>query len=67
MTVGDDGHHHSGQLWIEQRELEGDHGWAMVFSPGVDAVGIRRRTSEMADIARKRMELIDRILARRNA
>ena len=28
--------------------------------------GIRHRTAEMADIARKRMELIDRILARRS-
>lgn len=38
MTVGDHGHHHSGQLWIEQRELEGDHGWVALDHTGVVAI-----------------------------
>ena len=73
-AVVDDGHEFIGTHEVDRSdlvsripELEGRDGWAMVFSPGVDAVAIRHRTSEMADIARKRMELIDRILARRNA
>ena len=48
-------------------ELEGVDGWAMVFSPGVGVEDVRRRAAGMADIARKRMELIDRITARRAA
>ena len=45
-------------------EREGD-GWAMVFSPGSSVADVRRRTAEMADIARARIAAIDRILARR--
>jgi hypothetical protein len=45
-------------------ELEGQ-GWAMVFSPGATVEDIRRRTAEMADIARARISAIDRILSRR--
>jgi hypothetical protein len=48
------------------KELEGD-GWAMVFSPGAHPGHIRGRTSEMASIAQKRIEMIDRISARRAA
>jgi hypothetical protein len=44
-------------------ELEGD-GWAMVFTNGTDAVAIRRRTDEMATLARRRAEMITRIQAR---
>lgn len=44
--------------------LEGP-GWAMVFSPGADAASVRRRTSELADIAAQRIAAIDRITARR--
>jgi hypothetical protein len=45
--------------------LEGEGGWAMVFSPGADADHVRRRTAEMASIARQRIDAIERILARR--
>ncbi len=45
--------------------LEGEGGWAMVFSAGADADHVRRRTSEMASIARQRIDAIARILARR--
>jgi hypothetical protein len=45
-------------------ELEGPGGWAMVFSPGADAGHVRGRTSDMADIAGKRIAAIDRIRAR---
>ena len=48
-------------------ELEQDGGWAMVFSPGVSAEDIRRRTDEMASIAKQRAAAIDRIAARRAA
>jgi hypothetical protein len=46
-------------------ELEGAGGWAMVFSPGTTVDDVRRRTAELADLARQRGETIDRILARR--
>jgi hypothetical protein len=45
--------------------LEAD-GWAMVFSPGADVAHVRRRTAEMASIARQRIDAIERIVARRN-
>jgi hypothetical protein len=48
-------------------ELETGGGWAMVFSPGVSAADIRRRTDEMASIAAQRAAAIDRITARRAA
>jgi hypothetical protein len=48
-------------------ELEGPGGWAMVFSPGADPDHVRGRTSEMADIAGKRISAIDRIRARQAA
>jgi hypothetical protein len=47
-------------------ELEGPGGWAMVFSPGATVDDVHRRTSEMADIAGKRIAAIDRITARRS-
>ncbi|HEY8828437.1 MAG TPA: hypothetical protein VIM17_11845 [Jatrophihabitantaceae bacterium] len=46
-------------------ELEGPDGWAMVFTPGATAADVRRRTTEMADIAGRRIAAIDRITARR--
>lgn len=46
-------------------ELEGPGGWAMVFTPGATAEDVVRRTTEMADIARQRIDIIDRITARR--
>jgi hypothetical protein len=45
--------------------LEADGGWVMVFSSGADAGHVRRRTAEMASIARQRIDAIERIIARR--
>lgn len=43
--------------------LEGE-GWAMVFSHGADSAHVAERTTEMANLARKRIEMIERLLAR---
>jgi hypothetical protein len=61
------GTHHVAQTDIVEKVpvLEGEAGWAMVFTPGTDADGVRRRTDEMATLARRRGEMISRILARR--
>ena len=63
------GTHHIDRTELVERiaELEGDSGWAMVFSPGASADEIRRRTDEMASIARQRISAMDRILQRRRA
>ena len=47
--------------------LEGDGGWAMVFSPGADAEHVRRRTAEMASIAQQRIDAIERIASKRSS
>ncbi|PZS29151.1 MAG: hypothetical protein DLM59_13355 [Pseudonocardiales bacterium] len=61
------GTHHVDKASMVERvpELEGPDGWAMVFTPGATAADVHRRTSEMADIAGKRIAAIDRIIARR--
>ena len=61
------GTHHAdrGDLVERVPQLEDGDGWAMVFSPGVSAEDIRRRTDEMASIAKQRAAAIERILARR--
>ncbi len=71
VAVVDDGHaftgtHHvaQGELAARVPELEGA-GWAMVFTVGTDADGVRRRTDEMGTLARRRAEMITRILTRR--
>ena len=46
------------------KELEGPDGWAMVFSAGAHPEHVRTRTGEMASIAQKRADAIDRITAR---
>jgi hypothetical protein len=46
-------------------QLEGEGGWAMVFSPGTSAGDVQRRAAEMATIASARAEMIARIAARR--
>ena len=48
------------------QELEAD-GWAMVFTSGSSVGDVRRRTDEMGQLARRRAEMITRILARRGA
>jgi hypothetical protein len=46
-------------------ELEGS-GWAMVFTAGSAVGDVRRRTDEMASLARRRAEMITRIRTRRS-
>jgi hypothetical protein len=61
------GVHHVDRAELVQRvpELEPPGGWAMVFSAGTTVGEVRRRTKEMASIARQRVAAIDRIIARR--
>ena len=72
VAVVDDGHefggtHHVAQDEIVARVPELERaGWAMVFTPGTDVAGVRRRTEEMATLARRRAEMITRILTRRS-
>lgn len=72
VAVVDSGHAFSGMHHVERGELvqrvpelEAGGGWAMVFSPGVSAADIRKRTDEMASIAQQRAATIDRIIAKR--
>jgi FKBP-type peptidyl-prolyl cis-trans isomerase 2 len=59
-------HHVSTDELVETvPSLEAGGGWAMVFSAGADADHVRRRTAEMASIARQRIDAIDRIIRRR--
>jgi hypothetical protein len=57
-------HVHTRTLVERVPELEGA-GWAMVFPPGTTREDIVRRTSELAEINRRRIAAIDRITARR--
>lgn len=63
------GTHHVGQAELPERipQLESDGGWVMVFSYPTTEEDVRRRAAEYAATARKRAELIDRIIARRAA
>jgi len=63
------GTHHVARDEIAGRipELEGEGGWALVVSPGADLAEVRRRTDEMGTLARRRAEMITRIVARRGA
>lgn len=72
VAVVDEGHgfagtHHVAEADIPTRvpELEHPGGWAMVFSPGHDVDGVRRRAQSMGDIAQQRVKLIDKITAKR--
>jgi hypothetical protein len=74
IAVVDETHEFAGTHHVSTDELvdavpalEGDGGWAMVFSPGADVAHVRRRTTEMASIAKQRIDAINRILARREA
>jgi hypothetical protein len=59
-------HHVSREELLERvTALEGPDGWAMVFSPGADADHVSARTSEMVALAEKRIEMLERIAARR--
>jgi hypothetical protein len=73
VAVVDETHEFAGMHHVSRDELvdavpalEADGGWAMVFSPGADTDNIRRRTAEMASIAKQRIDAIDRIVARRD-
>jgi cyclopropane fatty-acyl-phospholipid synthase-like methyltransferase len=60
-------HHVSREELVERvPALEGEGGWAMVFSPGADVEHVGARTAEMVALAEKRIEMISRIAARRN-
>ncbi|MCW2539245.1 MAG: hypothetical protein JWN95_970 [Frankiales bacterium] len=63
-----DGSHHVSRAELVERvpTLEGDGGWAMVFSAGADAEHVASRTEEMQSLARKRIEMIARIVSRRD-
>jgi hypothetical protein len=74
VAVVDENHGFAGTHNVEESrivervpELEQPGGWAMVFSAGTNPVEVRRRAEQMADIAKKRVETIDRILAKRAA
>lgn len=56
-----------GELVAEVARLEAGGGWAMVFSAGVDEAEILRRCAEMVSIAAARVEVLDRLSARRAA
>ncbi len=58
-------HHVSSDEVVERVPALEDGGWAMVFVPGSDADHVRKRTGELADIARQRIAMIERINARR--
>jgi len=60
------GTHHVARTELVERvpALEGDDGWAMVFSPGADEDHVAARTSEMRSLADKRIEMIRRINGR---
>ena len=55
------------QAALEVSRLEGMAMAALVPDSGVDEDDVRRRTEEMATLARRRGEMIDRITARRAA
>jgi len=62
-----DGVHHVARTELVERvpALEGENGWAMVFSEGTDDAHVEARTAEMVSLASKRIEMINRIAARR--
>jgi hypothetical protein len=70
VVTGDyafDGVHHVARTELVERvpALEGEDGWAMVFSEGTGATHVGVRTTEMIALASKRIEMINRIAARR--
>jgi hypothetical protein len=63
------GVHHVSRLELVEKvpALEGPDGWAMVFSPGADEEHVQARTAEMAALAEKRIGMLQKISARREA
>jgi hypothetical protein len=62
------GVHHVSRTELVEKvpALEGPDGWAMVFSPGADSDHIAARTSEMVNLAEKRIAMLQKIAARNN-
>jgi hypothetical protein len=62
------GVHHVSRTELVEKvpALEGPDGWAMVFSPGADNDHIAARTSEMVNLAEKRIAMLQKIAARNN-
>ena len=59
-------HHVSVEELVERvPALEGPNGWAMVFSAGADHEHVAARTAEMIALAEKRIEMIEKIVARK--
>jgi hypothetical protein len=73
VAVVDEGHAFTGTHHVSKDELVArvpeleSSGWAMVFTAGAAVEDVRRRTDEMAGLARRRAEMITRILARKRA
>jgi hypothetical protein len=71
VAIVDEGHAFTGTHHVSKDELVARvpeleaSGWAMVFTVGADVDDVRRRTEEMATLARRRAEMITRILARK--
>jgi hypothetical protein len=72
VAVVDADYTFSGMHWVSESDLiarvadlEGPGGSAMVFNRGVEPDHVHGRTSDLASIAAKRIETIDRITARR--
>ena len=74
VAVVDETHALSGMHHVAEDELVArvpelearSHGWAMVFNVASDVGDVVRRSDEMGVLARRRAEMITRILARRN-
>jgi len=74
VAVVDDSHVLSGMHHVAEDELvarvpeleASSRGWAMVFNVDSNVGDVRRRSDEMGLLARRRAEMITRILARRN-
>jgi hypothetical protein len=58
-------HHVDRETLVERVPQLESGGWSLVFSPGSTVDDVQRRTTEMASLARQRMDAIDRINARR--
>lgn len=74
VAVVDESHMLSGMHHVAEDELVArvpelearSRGWAMVFNVDSNVGDVRRRSDEMGLLARRRAEMITRILARRN-
>jgi hypothetical protein len=72
VAVVDANYAFGGMHWVSESDLieriadlEGPNGSAMVFSRSIEPAHVHGRTAELASIAQKRIETIERITARR--